>query len=78
MGTLCRSRYWVLIFLACLGLFGIGSAFADSRRPKNVQVALRAKWQGTPLLLEAGYVGFAVVVLVSNNLIKFDPFWCVC
>ncbi|KAI4296235.1 hypothetical protein L6164_036209 [Bauhinia variegata] len=54
MGTLCRSGYWVLILLACLGMLSIGSAFADSRRPKNVQVSLQAKWSGTPLLLEAG------------------------
>ncbi|KAK6156984.1 hypothetical protein DH2020_011232 [Rehmannia glutinosa] len=29
---------------------------AEHRGPKNVQVALRAKWPGTPLLLEAGFV----------------------
>ncbi|XP_050375561.1 UDP-glucose:glycoprotein glucosyltransferase [Argentina anserina] len=38
------------IVLICL----IGSASAQNRRPKNVQVAVRAKWSGTPLLLEAG------------------------
>ncbi|TKY60158.1 UDP-glucose:glycoprotein glucosyltransferase [Spatholobus suberectus] len=52
MGCLCRSECWVLIVL---GLLAIGSAFADTpQRPKNVQTALRAKWSGTPLLLEAG------------------------
>lgn len=56
MGTRYRSGFWVLIVLACLGLLGIGPAFADTRRPRNVQVALRAKWSGTPLLLEVGYV----------------------
>ncbi|XP_012568016.1 UDP-glucose:glycoprotein glucosyltransferase [Cicer arietinum] len=30
------------------------STLADTRSPKNVQTALRAKWSGTPLLLEAG------------------------
>ncbi|XP_028800912.1 UDP-glucose:glycoprotein glucosyltransferase isoform X2 [Neltuma alba] len=54
MGALYRSGFRVLIVLACLGLLGIGPAFADTRGPKNVQVALRAKWSGTPLLLEAG------------------------
>ncbi|KAJ0970439.1 hypothetical protein J5N97_023316 [Dioscorea zingiberensis] len=34
--------------------FAVGSGSAESRRPKNVQVSLRAKWPGTPLLLEAG------------------------
>ncbi|RDX75646.1 UDP-glucose:glycoprotein glucosyltransferase, partial [Mucuna pruriens] len=29
-------------------------SLSDSRSPKNVQTALRAKWSGTPLLLEAG------------------------
>ncbi|RDY03533.1 UDP-glucose:glycoprotein glucosyltransferase, partial [Mucuna pruriens] len=52
MGCLCRSECWVFIVLV---LFNIGSAFADAPpRPKNVQTALRAKWSGTPLLLEAG------------------------
>ncbi|KAK7399679.1 hypothetical protein VNO78_10868 [Psophocarpus tetragonolobus] len=52
MGCLCRSGCWVLIVLLS---FNIRSAFADSpQRPKNVQTALRAKWSGTPLLLEAG------------------------
>ncbi|XP_054800106.1 UDP-glucose:glycoprotein glucosyltransferase isoform X1 [Prosopis cineraria] len=54
MGTLYRSGFRILIVLACFGLLGIGPAFSDTRRPKNVQVALRAKWSGTPLLVEAG------------------------
>lgn len=50
-------------FLALFAVFllvGISghSVSAESRRPKNVQVALRAKWSGTSLLLEAGYVYF--------------------
>ncbi|KAK4493249.1 hypothetical protein RD792_017874 [Penstemon davidsonii] len=31
-----------------------GGVSAQNRSPKNVQVALRAKWSGTPILLEAG------------------------
>ncbi|KAG6709705.1 hypothetical protein I3842_06G146800 [Carya illinoinensis] len=55
MGTRSRSALWVLIVLVILlGLCGIGSVCAENRRPKNVQVAVRAKWSGTPLLLEAG------------------------
>lgn len=40
----------VLVALCC----GIGSVCAENPRPKNVQVSVRAKWSGTPLLLEAG------------------------
>lgn len=43
----------VLIVVFFLSL-AVGSGAAESRRPKNVQVSLRAKWPGTPLLLEAG------------------------
>ncbi|KAL3515635.1 hypothetical protein ACH5RR_022537 [Cinchona calisaya] len=50
----CRSGFClffaVLLFISLSG----HSVYAQSRRPKNVQVALRAKWSGTPLLLEAG------------------------
>jgi UDP-glucose:glycoprotein glucosyltransferase len=44
----------------CCFLFLVVTTFsllivaADNRSPKNVQTALRAKWSGTPLLLEAG------------------------
>ncbi|CAI9103836.1 OLC1v1002407C1 [Oldenlandia corymbosa var. corymbosa] len=50
-----RSRFCLSIFVAVLfiGLSGY-SGHAQSRGPKNVQVALRAKWPGTSLLLEAG------------------------
>ncbi|KAG8368795.1 hypothetical protein BUALT_Bualt15G0083900 [Buddleja alternifolia] len=49
MGTSVRSRFFflILVFL-CVSFF----VSAENRRPKNVQVALRAKWSGTPLLLE--------------------------
>ncbi|GMH06742.1 hypothetical protein Nepgr_008582 [Nepenthes gracilis] len=47
------SGFWVLIVLICGGICGI-LVSAQNHRPKNVQVALRAKWEGTPLLLEAG------------------------
>ncbi|XP_059648175.1 UDP-glucose:glycoprotein glucosyltransferase isoform X2 [Cornus florida] len=54
METRFRSGFWVLfalvVFLSLSGHLVSG----ESRRPKNVQVALRAKWSGTPLLLEAG------------------------
>lgn len=43
----------ILFVIAFLIFFGY-SASAENRRPKNVQVSLRAKWSGTPLLLEAG------------------------
>ncbi|KAF4392729.1 hypothetical protein F8388_010752 [Cannabis sativa] len=44
----------LLIILVCFGPRGFGSVSAQNRRPKNVQVAVQAKWSGTPLLLEAG------------------------
>ncbi|XVF67689.1 hypothetical protein PTKIN_Ptkin10aG0141700 [Pterospermum kingtungense] len=49
-----RSRFCILIVLACLIFCGLTFVGAQNRRPKNVQVAVRAKWSGTPLLLEAG------------------------
>ncbi|XP_051146784.1 UDP-glucose:glycoprotein glucosyltransferase [Andrographis paniculata] len=54
MGTLIRSRVCFLLLLALYIGLSCHSATAQDRRPKNVQVALRAKWSGTPLLLEAG------------------------
>ncbi|XP_027931508.1 UDP-glucose:glycoprotein glucosyltransferase [Vigna unguiculata] len=42
----------VSFFLIPILLLGIASAHTST--PKNVQTALRAKWFGTPLLLEAG------------------------
>lgn len=55
MGTRLRSALWILIVLVCLlGPSGIASVYAQNRQPKNVQAAVRAKWSGTPLLLEAG------------------------
>ncbi|KAJ4717311.1 UDP-glucose:glycoprotein glucosyltransferase-like [Melia azedarach] len=49
-----RSGFCVLIILLCVSLCGFASVCAEIRKPKNVQVAVRAKWSGTPLLLEAG------------------------
>ncbi|CAL9044711.1 unnamed protein product [Musa banksii] len=54
-----RCRSWVLgaLFISLLfcGFGGSGClGFAFNRRPKNVQVSLRAKWAGTSLLLESG------------------------
>ncbi|KAI8555132.1 hypothetical protein RHMOL_Rhmol05G0150600 [Rhododendron molle] len=54
MGTDFRSGFRVVIaFVVFLSLSG-HLALVESRRPKNVQVALQAKWTGTPILLEAG------------------------
>ncbi|KAJ0010857.1 hypothetical protein Pint_33128 [Pistacia integerrima] len=66
MGCRFRSRFCVLIVLVCVSLVGFGSVRAEIRKPKNVQVAVRAKWSGTPLLLEAGE-------LLSNE--RKDLFW---
>ncbi|MFQ6636063.1 hypothetical protein Gotur_014259 [Gossypium turneri] len=49
-----RARLCVLILFACSIYSGFTLVGAQNRRPKNVQVAVRAKWSGTPLLLEAG------------------------
>ncbi|TYJ03442.1 hypothetical protein E1A91_A12G028100v1 [Gossypium mustelinum] len=49
-----RARFCVLILLACSIYSGLTLVGAQNRRPKNVQVAVRVKWSGTPLLLEAG------------------------
>ncbi|OEL35788.1 UDP-glucose:glycoprotein glucosyltransferase [Dichanthelium oligosanthes] len=43
----------VLVSVLLVGGLASGGAAAEIRRQKNVQVALRAKWTGTPLLLEA-------------------------
>ncbi|KAK9053691.1 hypothetical protein SSX86_024765 [Deinandra increscens subsp. villosa] len=54
METRVRSGFRVLILMAvCIMVCGY-SVSAQTQRPKNVQVALRAKWPGTSLLLEAG------------------------
>lgn len=54
MGTRFKFVFCAVTIVICLGVFGIGSVSAQNRRPKNVQAAVRAKWSGTPLLLEAG------------------------
>lgn len=54
----------LLIFIGICGVF----VSAQSHRPKNVQTALRAKWEGTPLLLEAGYDLFLILSLLISNL----------
>lgn len=54
MGNNKRSNLlWVVKVLALVCLSEVFVS-AQTHRPKNVQTALRAKWQGTPLLLEAG------------------------
>lgn len=49
-------RSGFLVFFALFLVVGLSghSVSSQSRGPKNVQVALRAKWSGTSLLLEAG------------------------
>ncbi|KQJ97067.1 UDP-glucose:glycoprotein glucosyltransferase isoform X2 [Brachypodium distachyon] len=42
-----------LLAAVLVGCLAGGASAAEIRRQKNVQVALRAKWAGTPLLLEA-------------------------
>jgi UDP-glucose:glycoprotein glucosyltransferase len=51
MGTTTNLRSWLYLILLFIVVVGVN---AQNRRPKNVQVAVKAKWQGTPLLLEAG------------------------
>lgn len=58
METRFRSGFCAFIILLCVSFSGIVSVCGESRRPKNVQVAVRAKWEGTPVLLEAGYARF--------------------
>ncbi|XP_071733652.1 UDP-glucose:glycoprotein glucosyltransferase-like [Rutidosis leptorrhynchoides] len=54
METRMRSGFRVMILIAvCIVVCGY-SVSAETQRPKNVQVALRAKWPGTSVLLEAG------------------------
>lgn len=61
METRFRSGFCVLIIVLCVSFCGFGSVCGDNnRRPKNVQVAVRAKWEGTPILLEAGYALFSL------------------
>ncbi|MED6143169.1 hypothetical protein PIB30_003873 [Stylosanthes scabra] len=55
MASRSIHRTLLLILAACLPLLLIPQpASSQAPRPKNVQAALRAKWSGTPLLLEAG------------------------
>lgn len=91
METRLRSGFWLFFaVLLFIGLFG-HLVSAQTRTPKNVQVALRAKWSGTPLLLEAGYVIDTRIVIFFGkgccfsvgfsfyfigNVIK-SFFWCV-
>ncbi|KAK0591027.1 hypothetical protein LWI29_034667 [Acer saccharum] len=54
MESCFRSGFCVLVLFVYVCIGEIGSVTGENRRPKNVQVAIRAKWSGTPLLLEAG------------------------
>ena len=71
MGTHFRSGFWVLVVMACASLYWNGPVVAENRRPKNVQVAIQAKWSGTPLLLEAGYVIFLFFFFFSLGAINW-------
>lgn len=53
-----RSGFRALIIVLLLGTYGGSGVFAETRKPKNVQVAVQAKWSGTSVLLEAGYFCF--------------------
>ncbi|GAV61148.1 Glyco_transf_8 domain-containing protein/UDP-g_GGTase domain-containing protein [Cephalotus follicularis] len=57
METRFRSGFFCVfaILLVCVTPFAsVYGGDNSDRRPKNVQVAVRAKWSGTPILLEAG------------------------
>lgn len=74
MGTSCfRSGRRALIVVLLLAIYGGSGVFAQIRKPKNVQVAVQAKWSGTSVLLEAGYVCFhspiSVFVIVDLKLL---------
>lgn len=71
-----RSRFCILIVLACLIFCGLTLVGAQNRRPKNVQVAVRAKWSGTPLLLEAGFV--PILFSIYFNLVLVDLWFSSC
>ncbi|ONK57353.1 uncharacterized protein A4U43_C10F19220 [Asparagus officinalis] len=70
MASLVRSRVllsslWILLLLT-------GIVAAEHRRPKSVQVSLRAKWPGTSLLMEAG----ELLSKQSNGLFwEFTDLW---
>ncbi|XP_009780014.1 UDP-glucose:glycoprotein glucosyltransferase isoform X1 [Nicotiana sylvestris] len=72
METRFRFGFWVVIAVAfCICLSG-HSVSAVTSKPKNVQVALRAKWSGTPVLLEAG----ELLSKESKDLYwDFSEFW---
>ncbi|XP_050208760.1 UDP-glucose:glycoprotein glucosyltransferase [Mercurialis annua] len=54
METRFRSGFYVLIIAISAIFCGLShSVNGEIRKPKNVQVAVRAKWEGTPVLLEA-------------------------
>lgn len=70
MGTSCfRSGCRPLIVVLLLAIYGGSGVFAEIRRPKNVQVAVQAKWSGTSILLEAGYSCFSSPFPVLYSLI---------
>ena len=67
MGTSCfGSGCGALVVLSLLVIYGGSGAFSEIRRPKNVQVAVQAKWPGTSVLLEAGYFCFILSLMLCN------------
>ncbi|KAK1310150.1 UDP-glucose:glycoprotein glucosyltransferase [Acorus calamus] len=68
MGFCSRSRFPLfafVLFLVVLCALGTSASAESNRRPKNVQVSLRSKWSGTPLLLEAGVLPVRPHISVS-------------
>lgn len=65
MDARLRSLGLFCLVLVLSSLYSSG-IYAETRRPKNVQVAVRAKWSSTPILLEAGE-------LLSKEW--KEPFW---
>lgn len=54
--------FFVLFFVA----ISISAAGENTSRTKNVQTALRARWPGTPILLEAGCILFFLNFYLFN------------
>ncbi|KAF2293828.1 hypothetical protein GH714_005035 [Hevea brasiliensis] len=73
MGARFRSCSCVLIILLCVCFSGIVSVCGESRGPKNVQVAVRAKWEGTSVLLEAGIPKIGALPTISRGSLSSFP-----
>lgn len=71
METHFRSGFLTLIVIIVLCVSSSFEVSAQTIRPKNVQVALKAKWTGTPLLLEAGYFILSILLLILHAFLLF-------